>query len=103
MTLIDLHKTDYPDFIRALPILPSPMYVLATDEQLQELVVNCTQQQSFGIMHLDPTFNLGNVFVAPIVFPLVCYTQRKTSGGAPSFIGPILLHHQMNYGTYSYF
>ena len=103
MALTDLHKTEFPEFVRALQILPSPACILATDEQLQELLINCTQQKGFGIMHLDPTFNLGNFFVTPIVFPLIHYAHRKTSGGSPSFIGPVLLHHQMTYGTYSYF
>ena len=54
-------------------------------------------------MHLDPTLNLGIFFVTPIVFSLIHYAHRKTSSGSPSFIGPVLLHHQMTYGTYSYF
>lgn len=53
-------------------------------------------------MHLDATFNLGEFFVTPIVFPLMKYVHRF-GGGSPTFIGPVLLHHQMNYATYSYF
>ena len=103
MALVDLHKTEFPKFIRSLQILPSPACILATDEQLQELIVNCSQEKSFGIMHLDPTFNLGDFFATPIVFLLIKSSHRKTSGGSPTFIGPVLLRHQMNYGTYSYF
>ena len=54
-------------------------------------------------MHLDPTFNLGEFFVTPIVFPLVNYTHQKGKGGCPTFIGPVLLHHQMQHTMYSYF
>ena len=103
MALIDLHKTDYSHFIRSLQLLPTPACILATDEQLHQLVLNCTQEVKFGVMHLDPTFNLGEFFVTPIVFPLVNYVHRKSSGGCPSFIGPVLLHHQMQQSTYSYF
>ena len=68
MALVDLlHKTEFPEFVRALQILPSPACILATDEQLLELLLNCTQQKGFGIMHLDPTFNLGKFYVTPIV------------------------------------
>ena len=103
MAIVDLYKTEFPEFVRALQILPSPSCILATDKQLQELLLNCTQQNYFGVMHLDLTFNLGNFFVTPIVFPLVRYVHRKTSGGSPSFVGPVLLHHQITHGTYSYF
>ena len=103
MALVDLHKNEYSDFIRALQILPSPACILATKEQLDELVMNCTKENDCGVMHLDLTFNLGEFFVTPIVFPLVKYSHRNSRGGSPSFIGPILLHHNMNYATYSYF
>ena len=103
MGLVDMHKTGFNNFIRALQILPTPACVLATDEQLDQLVLNCTQEKSFGVMHVDPTFNLGDFFVTPIVFPLVNYVHRKTTGGCPTFIGPVLLHHQMQHTTYSYF
>ena len=69
VSAVDLHKTKMSGFIRSLQLLPSPMCVLATDAQLHQLVVNCTN----GIMHLDPTFNLGSFFVTPIVIPLIKY------------------------------
>ena len=102
MALVDLFKTELSGFIRSLQILPSPSCVLATDAQLQELIINCTKPDKFGVMHIDPTFNLGSFFVTPIVFPLVNYINRK-SKGSPTMIGPVLIHHQMIQGTYSYF
>lgn len=60
MALVDLFKTELSGFIRSLQILPSPSCVLATDAQLQELIVNCTKHDKFGVMHIDPTFNLGS-------------------------------------------
>ena len=90
--LIDLHKIDqYNHFIRALQVLPSSACILATDEQLHQFVLNCTLEKNFGAMHLDPTFNLGDVYVTPIVFPLVNYTCQKSKGGCPTFIGPVLI------------
>ena len=102
MALVDMHKHNMSGFIRSLQILPSPICVLATDGQLHELVANCTNSSNFGIMHLDPTFNLGSFFVTPIVFPLVAYTHRKNKGN-PSFIGPVLIHQNMHFGIYKYF
>lgn len=100
MALVDLYKTSMSGFIRSLQILPSPMCILTTDAQLHELVLNCTRK--FGIMHLDPTFNLGNFFVTPIVFPLVEYIHRKNKG-CPTFMGPVLIHQEMHHGVYNYF
>ena len=42
MALVDMHKTEFSGFVRYLQILPSPTCILATDEQLKELVKNCT-------------------------------------------------------------
>ncbi len=72
MALMDMHKAEgFSGFIRALHILPSPASVLATDDQLKELVCNCTMPGTFGVMHIAPTFNLGKFNVTPVVFPLV--------------------------------
>ncbi len=100
MAFVDLYKTTMSGFIRSLQIIPSPMCVLATDAQLHKLVINCTKMRKFGTMHLDTTFNLGNFFVTPIVFPLVEYIKNK---GCPTFMGPILIHQEMHHGVYNYF
>ena len=95
---------DVPKAVSSLHLgTASATSVLATDEQLRQLVLNCIRQDNFGVMHVDPTFNLGELFVTPIVFPLVNYMHRKSKGGCPTFIGPVLLHHQMQHSTYSYF
>ena len=39
MALVDLFKTELSGFIRSLQLLPSPSCVLATDAQLQELII----------------------------------------------------------------
>ena len=49
MALVDLQKTDYNHFVRALQVLPSPACILATDKQLHQLVLNCTQEKNFGV------------------------------------------------------
>ena len=45
MALIDLHKKECHHFIRALQLLPTPACVLATEEQLRQLVLNCTHKK----------------------------------------------------------
>ena len=41
--------------------------VLATEVQLDQLVINCTGED-YSIATVDPTFNLGDFYVIPIVF-----------------------------------
>ena len=53
-------------------------------------------------MHMDSTFKLGSFFVTPIVFSLLRYTHRR-GGGSPTFVGPVLIHHQLQYQSYNYF
>ena len=45
-------------FIRDCAIHPDLFIVLANDEQLNELVQFCTNQRSFSVFEIDPTFNI---------------------------------------------
>ena len=72
--------------------------MLATDFQLDQLVVNCTND----VATIDPTFNLGDFYVTPIVFKSKKFV-RKRSEDHPMYMGPILIHHRMNCASYSYF
>ena len=94
MALVDLYKIKFSGFIHSLQILPSPTYVSAANAQLLKLITNCTRSAKFGIMHIDPPFNLGNFYVTPIIFPLIRHLHRKNRN-APTMIGPVLIHHQM--------
>lgn len=46
---------------------PEPMCILATDQQLTDLERFCTRDP-FGIIGIDPTFNLGPFYVTPITY-----------------------------------
>ena len=96
---IDLARTKYSAFIRNIQINPTPMCILATKEQLGELITNCTHPQDFSVLHVDPTFNLGNFYVTPLVFSLKDYVSQR-SKNPPTFVGPFLIHHTMEYTSY---
>ena len=96
---IDLARTKYSAFICNTQINPTPMCILATKEQLDELIANCTHPQEFSVLHVDPTFNLGNFYGTPLVFSLKDYVSQ-CSKNSPTFVGPFLIHHTMEYASY---
>jgi hypothetical protein len=49
-------------YIRSVEAAPEPMCILATDQQLTDLERFCTGDH-FGIICIDPTFNLGPFYV----------------------------------------
>ena len=89
-------------FIRTVVAAPQPLCVLATDIQLKQLQLCCTDPSAFSIVSVDPTFNLGSFFVTPIVFLHKAF-MTKRSHKSPVFLGPILIHQQMNTHAYCFF
>ena len=94
-------KVETEGFVRCIQAAPEPACVLATDFLLDQLVLNCTNEE-FSVATIDPTFNLGDFYVTPIVFKSKKFV-RKHTGDHPIYMGPILIHHRMNYSSYSYF
>ena len=54
-----LHKIECHHFIQGIASVTDSCCVLATEEQLRQLVLNYTHKNNFGVMHLAPAFNLG--------------------------------------------
>ena len=52
-------------YIRAVQAVPEPVCVLATDQQINDLVRFCTDPDYFSVLTVDPTFNLGPFNVTP--------------------------------------
>lgn len=79
---------------------PEPMCVLTTDQQLADLVRFCTGDP-FGVISVDPTFNLGPFYVTPITYqnPLV----ETEKGSHPIVLGPVLLHKTKTFHPFQYF
>ena len=87
-------------YIRAVEAAPEPMCVLATDQQLTDLERFCTGDP-FGIIGVDPTFNLGPFYVTPITYQNLLVKTQK--GNHPIILGPVLIHHTKTFRSFYYF
>ena len=90
------------DFVRSVQAAPEPMCILATDQQLDEMMRNCTDPTAFVPMGVDPTFKLGKFFVTPIVFPLQMLVAKRT-GKSPIYMGAMLVHQSLKFSSFHYF
>ena len=89
-------------FVRCVQAAPEPMCILCTDRQLEEMIRNCTDPHLFSPIGVDPTFQLGDFFVTPMIFPLR-YMVSKHTGNSPIYLGPILIHKTQKFLSYHYF
>ena len=78
-------------FVRSVVAAPEPMAVLATNQQLKDMVRFLTDPQQHTVMGIDPTFNFGEFNVTPIAFCYLLLEHRK-EGHSPIILGPILVH-----------
>ena len=84
-------EPDEPEFVRAVQAAPQPLCVLATDLQLKQVQFCCTDPENFSILSVNPTFNLGEFYVTPVVFLHKAFVSKRT-GKPPVYLGPILIH-----------
>ena len=90
------------EFVRSVVAAPEPMAVLATDQQLNDMVRFLTNPVEFAIMGVDPTFNFGDFNVTPIVYRNLLL-EHRTKGYSLLMLGPILVHQQKKFCSYNYF
>ena len=101
MLMIKCKAANSDAFVRCVQAAPEPLCILATDYHLQELENNCANSHNFGVLSLDPTFDLGKFYVTPMVFPLRMFYSKRT-GKSPYHIGP-LIHRTLKEPAYYYF
>ena len=89
-------------FVRCVQAAPQPLCLLATDMQLKQLQLCCTDPNLFSVVSIDPTFNLGSFFVTPAGFLHKAFVSKRTMKH-PIFLGPVLVHWRMNFEAYSFF
>jgi hypothetical protein len=89
-------------FVQEVTCAPEPMAVLATNQQLLDLTRFCCNPLDFGIMGIDPTFNLGEFSVTPIVYQHLMVRDRRT-GKSPWMLGPIFVHYRKVFRNYNLF
>ena len=56
----------------------------------------------FSILGIDPTFNLGEFSVTPMVYRHLLLEDSKAHK-APLVLGPLLVHHRKQFRSYNYF
>jgi len=93
-------KTDV--FVQDVTCAPEPMAVLCDEQQLHDIERFCCNPFNFGILGIDPTFNLGNFSVTPIVYQHLLLQSNRT-GKSPLMLGPLLVHYRKEYRSYNYF
>ena len=78
-------------FICSVNFESGPCCVLASDNQLKNVVRFCTNPGASSVFGIDPTFNLGKFYVTLTTYT---YTQvvNKTTNVSPTFFGPIFVH-----------
>ena len=89
-------------FVRDVTCAPEPMAVLGTNQQLFDLERFCCDPFKFCVLGVDPTFNLGQFSVTPLVYRHLLLEDTK-SHKPPLVLGPILVHHRKQFRTYNYF
>ena len=86
-------------FVRSVTAAPQATCVLATNEQLNDLIRFCTNPDNFSILGIDPTFNLGEFAVTVTTFRHLMLENRETKEH-PVMIGPMFAHQRKDSNTY---
>ena len=89
-------------FIRSVVRLngKSPCIILYTDEQIEDLKTLCCSGQT--VWGLDKTFNLCDMHVTMSSYKQLSVT-RDTSSEPPLFFGPMYIHDNSDFESYSIF
>ena len=99
---LDNLVTDSDDFVRATirTAGKTPTTILYIDQQIDDIKTMCCTGQT--VLGVDKTFNLCRMHVTVTCFKQMTVTKDKTDE-PPLFIGPMFLHDNSDYETYSYF
>lgn len=89
-------------FVQDVTCAPEPMAVLCNEQQLNDIKRFCCHPFDFSILGIDPTFNLGDFSVTPMVYRHLLL-EDKRSGHSPLLLGPLLVHYQKLFRSYNYF
>ena len=81
---------------------PSPQGILFFDWQLQDMVRFLTNNQRFGILTADTTFDLGEFYVTRISYRHLMLEDIK-SQKHPVVLGPVLVHQQKDFSSFNFF
>ncbi|CAC5395348.1 unnamed protein product [Mytilus coruscus] len=89
-------------YIRLVQCAAEFCCICSSDLQLMEMDMFLTNPSECTIMGIDPTFNLGEFVVTPIVYKNLKLIHRRT-GECPTFLGPVLIHQTKTEGAFDFF
>lgn len=89
-------------FVRDVKAAPDPQSILFYDWQIADMERLLTHEAQFGILTVDPTYNLGKFYVTPVTYPHLML-EDVTSKQHPLILGPVLVHQRMEFATFNYF
>ena len=92
-------KTDKEPFVRKVTIeKENTTIVIASEEQLNNLLKFSTSEIDFCTVQIDPTFRLGPYDCTPISYRNLMM-NRKPTGKSPLRLGPVLIHYRKDQNT----
>ena len=93
-------KTDKEPFVRKVTFeMENTTIVVASEEQLNNLLKFSTSEIDSCTVQIDPTFRLGPYECTPISYRNLMM-KRKPTGRSPLRLGPVLIHHRKDQNIY---
>ena len=102
LVLLKHHQADPSGFLKEVTLSSTPSALLATQQQLENLVRFCCQSMQYSVMGVDATFNLGDFYVTIITYQNLLLRNPHTSQ-PPVFIGPAFIHMERREQDYHTF
>ena len=100
--LAELISLSNNGLVRNVQVGPGVRAVLATEEQLADVVKFCTDPEEFCILGIDVTYNIGDFYVTTTAYQHLALLDKST-GKHPTFPGPMMIHTDEKQATFHYF
>lgn len=88
--------------VRNVQVGPGVRAVLATEEQLADVVKFCTDPEEFGILGIDVTYDIGDFYITTTSYQHLSRIDKSTRKH-PTFPGPMMIHTDEKQATFHYF
>lgn len=79
--------------------VPTDLWVLGTKVMCNDLGRFTSSEKLSHPICIDPTFNMGQFEVTPVVYKHLFLACKRT-GKNPVFVGPTMIHHRKDFQTY---
>ena len=85
-------------FVREVIASPELKIFMATNQQLLDIERFCLNPESFSVLGVDATYNVGDFYLTLTTYRNLIFSNNK--GRAPVFIGPALIHQKKLFDSY---